>query len=190
MHQPLHRLTFDRSEAGENRLDEQPRQPGALLIAAHRRHHQIAMMVPHPATAASEPFVRGDCNDLTVGGGHDHLAIELCHVRIGPPGDESCNDLGHLIEPRTRTTEVERFELLGVAVASVAKDHASDDSMATVGALGDHRFPVRFGEERSRPPLARLRFGATSVASSAADSRWMVDHRASSRPFSIREMSA
>lgn len=161
-----------------------------LLIAAHRSHHQVAMVVPHPATTSSETLVRSDPNDVTVGDGHDHLTIKMRNVRIRPPCNESSNDLGHLVEPRTRTTEVERFERFGVAVASVANDHASDDSMATVGPFGDHRCPGRFGEERSRPPLARLRFGATSVASNAADRRWIVDHRASSRPFSIREMSA
>ncbi len=50
--------------------------------------------------------------------------------------------------------------------------------------------PVGLGLERSRPPLARLRSGSTSGASNADESRWMVDQRASSRPFSIVEMSA
>jgi hypothetical protein len=148
------------------------------------------MVVPHPATTSHEPLVRSDPDDVTVGHGHDHLTISMFSVRIRPPRDKSCNDLGDLGEPRTRGAQVERFELFSVAVASVANDHASDDSMATVGPFGVHRRPVRFGDERSLPPLARLRFDATSVASSAADSRWMVDQRASSRPFSIREMSA
>lgn len=190
MHQPLHRLAPRRTEIGEHRLHEQPGQPGALLIAAHRSHHQIAMVVPHPATTSREPLMRSDPDDVTVRDGHDYLAIPVFNVRVGPPRDKSGNDLGDLVEPRTRTAQVERFELFSVAVASVANDHASDDSMATVGPFGVHRLPGRFGEERSRPPLARLRFDATSVASSAADRRWMVDQRASSRPFSIREMSA
>ena len=190
MHQPLHRLTPRRTEIGEDRLDEQPGQTGALLIVAHRSHHQVPMVIPHPATTAREPLVRSDPNHLTVRHGHDHLTISVFSVRIGPPRNQSGNNLGDLVEPRTRTTKVERLELFNVAVASVANDHASDDSMATVGPFGVQRRPFRFGDERSRPPLARLRFDATSVASSAADSRWMVDQRASSRPFSIREMSA
>ncbi|MEP2372792.1 MAG: hypothetical protein ABJ314_04060 [Ilumatobacter sp.] len=65
--------------------------------------------------------MRDDSNDATVGDGHDYLAIQLCNVRIRSPRDQSSNDLGHLVEPRTRTTEVERLELLGVAVASMTK---------------------------------------------------------------------
>ena len=107
MHQPLHRLTPRRSEIGEHRLDEQPGQPGALLIAAHRSHHQIAMVVPHPATTSREPLMRSDPDDTTVRDGHDHLAIKMRNARIRPPRHKSGNDLGDLVDPRTRTTEIE-----------------------------------------------------------------------------------
>ena len=82
MHQPLHRLAPRRTEIGEHRFDEQPGQPGALLIAAHRSHHQIAMVVPHPAITSREPLVRSDPDDVTVPHGHDHLAILVFSVRI------------------------------------------------------------------------------------------------------------
>ena len=139
---------------------------------------------------AADPFMSGDSDDTSSVHGNDHLSVTRRSVGVRPPDQQSPNDLRHLVEPRGGTSDIERLELLGVAFLSVTNDHASGDSIAAIGPFGVHAFPVGFGPERSRPPLARLRLGSTPGAANADESRWMVDQRASSRPFSIREMSA
>ena len=62
--------------------------------------------------------------------------------------------------------------------------------IAIVAPLADHFFGGDFGGSATRPPFARERRGGVCVAVSAVEIRCMVDQRASSRPFSMREMSA
>jgi hypothetical protein len=62
--------------------------------------------------------------------------------------------------------------------------------IAIVTPLADHFFDGGLGDSATLPPLARLRRGRACVSASAVEMRWIVDQRASSRPFSIREMSA
>lgn len=100
------------------------------------------------------------------------------------------DQLGHLVEPRRCATDIERVELFSVVFACVTEDHAPAGSIGAIGPFGAHFLPVGFRGKLRRPPFSKLRFGSTPGASKAVDNRWMVDHRASSRPFSIREISA
>jgi len=138
----------------------------------------------------SQPFARTSANVDSMRSRASAVCCWSACTAMTPPDQQSPNDLRHLVEPFGGTSDIERLELLGVAFLSVTNDHASGDSIAAIGPSGVHAFPVGVGPERSRPPSARLRFGSTPGASNADESRWMVDQRASSRPFSILEMSA
>lgn len=69
-------------------------------------------------------------------------------------------------------------------------DHASVGSIGPSGPFGVHLSPVNLDREARRPPFAKLRFGSIPGEVKATASRWTVDQRASSRPFSIFKMSA
>lgn len=56
--------------------------------------------------------------------------------------------------------------------------------------LGYHRERGAAGTSPTLPPLARLRRRGCSMVASGVEILWMMDHRASSRPFSMREISA
>lgn len=56
--------------------------------------------------------------------------------------------------------------------------------------LGYHRERGAAGTSPTLPPLARLRRWGCSMVASGVEILWMMDHRASSRPFSMREISA
>ena len=72
----------------------------------------------------------------------------------------------------------------------VAKDHFLALVISIVVPLADHFLDGGLGISETLRPLARVRGGFACVAASAVEIRWIVDHRASSRPFSMREMSA
>lgn len=184
------RGTSARTEIGERGFDEKSGQSRALLVGVHRADHEVAVIDPHVLASADDPLVCGDSDNAALVHGDDRLSVSIRSVGVRPPLEESANDLRDLVKPQAGAPDVERFELLGVALASMTDDHASADSTAAIGPFGVHLLPVGFGPGRLRPPLARLRLGSTPGVSNAAESRWMVDHRASSRPFSIREISA
>ena len=120
MHQPLHRLTPGPAKIGKRRLDEQPGQSSASLISAHGSDHQVAVIVPNRAAAANESFVRADTENVASLIGDDHVAVLISRGRIGSPLKKSRNDLGDLVQPRPRPSDVERFELLSIAAVSPA----------------------------------------------------------------------
>ena len=72
----------------------------------------------------------------------------------------------------------------------MAKDHFLARVISIGVSLADHVLDGGDGASVTLPPLARERRGRAWVAASAVEIRWMVDHRASSLPFSMREMSA
>lgn len=170
MHQPLDRFAPCCSKLGERGLNEQSAKSAALMFTTDGGDHQVAMIVPHAPIVGDETFVRSDADYAALGDGDDHLAISIRSVRVGTPFEQSANDFGDLVQPQTRAADVERFELLGVARAGVTNDHASDDSMVAIDPFGFQARVVGFGVDRLRPPLARLRFGSTLVASRAAES--------------------
>ena len=69
-------------------------------------------------------------------------------------------------------------------------DHFLAGVIAIVVPLADHFLDGDTGSAAILPPLATVRPGRAGVVASAFEIRWIVDQRASSRPFSIREISA
>lgn len=148
------------------------------------------MLAPDATTVVGDPLVRCDSDDPAVLHGDDDLPVAWRCGWLRAPRKQATHDLGYFVEPLAGASDIERVELLSVVVACVTKNHASAGSIGSIGPFGVHFFPVGSGGDLVRPPFAKLRFGFTPGASKAVDRRWMVDHRASSRPFSIREISA
>jgi len=190
MHQPLDRLASLGSHLGNDRFDQESGQARSLLVNPHGRHHEVPVLGPDTAAVADDALMRNDPDDPTVLHGNEHLSISVYRRGLRPPRRQSADDSGHLVEPRRCTADIERVELFGIVVACVTENHSPDGSIGAIGPFGAHFLPVGFRNELRRPPFSKLRFGSTPGASNAVDNRWMVDHRASSRPFSIREMSA
>ena len=137
-------------------------------------------------------FVGGDGNDFAIDVRDDDSSIEVCLCLVVNPCDEAGQDLGDLTEPDPGVwSEVEILERRFVTVRGIAEDHRLALSILSTVPRGVHFFVVAVGVAVVvLRPLDRLRWGSTAGSASAADSRWMVDQRASSRPFSRREMSA
>jgi hypothetical protein len=85
---------------------------------------------------------------------------------------------------RTGVTILERRVVVG---GGVAKDQFMARAIDTVLPVADHFLPGRSGVQVTVRPLARLRRDCSAAEAKAAEIRGMVDHRAPSRPFSIRE---
>ena len=136
-------------------------------------------------------FVCRNSDDLTVDIGDDHSPIEIRPLLVVAPGDQTGQNLGHFVEPdRALLAEVELLQRRFVAAPGVTKNHRSARPILTTAPRGDHFFADGAGVLAILRPLAMLRRGRADVSASAAEMRWMVDQRASSRPFSMREMSA
>ena len=138
--------------------------------------------------------------------------IEIRPLLVVAPSDQTGQNLGHLVEPDGALfAEVELLQRRFVAAPGVTKNHRSARPILRTAPRGDHFFvdgagvlaivsaaatthgsssSVHAAVDVILRPLARLRRGRADVSASAAEMRWMVDQRASSRPFSMREMSA
>ena len=137
-------------------------------------------------------FVRSDGHDLAPDVSDDDPSIEVCSGLVVAPCNEAGQDLRDLAEPdRGLWPEVEVLERQFVTARGVTEDHRSASPISRTLPRGIHFFgaPVGVAVVVLRP-LDRLRWGSEAGSASAAESRWMVDQRASSRPFSMREMSA
>ena len=175
----------------EHRFGQHSSDARSLVIGSDGDDHEIAVLGQWPQTIVLDAVVSGHRDDFAVVIRDDDLTIERRLFDVVTPNDETGDDLSHFVEPRRPiVAEVERFEGRLVVRRRVAKNHFVALVIAIVVPLADHFFDGDLGGPATRPPLARERRGVVCVAVSAVEMRWIVDQRASSRPFSMREISA
>lgn len=142
-------------------------------------------------TLMLDALVRRDRDDPAVDLEHDRLAIQGPLGGVIAPPKQSRQDLGDLVHPlRARVRQRERFECRRIVSCRIANDHFFARATGIVLPVADHFVVGPLGDAVTLRPFARLRRVSVVVAASAAEIRWIVDQRASNRPFSIREISA
>jgi hypothetical protein len=134
-------------------------------------------------------FVRGNSNDLVVVFEHQNFTMQLNVGRAIPPRQQARDDLGDFVKPLVfARAKIEVFQPVLVAAASVPENHSSIGVIDRTGPDGRQIGLSGFARGGVlRPPFARLRCVRFDGSLRTVMMRWIVDQRASRRPFSIRE---
>jgi len=71
-----------------------------LAALADGHDHQVSVRGKHPNSLVLQSLVGSNRHDLAVALGNHHAAVECPFSWVIAPGDETVDDLHHLVQPR------------------------------------------------------------------------------------------
>jgi hypothetical protein len=179
-------------ELAHHRFDKQLGEPGAPMISSDRRDHEVPIRSVRLTSFVSEEFVCGYRNDRAIDFEHKDFPLKFRVRRTIPPREQSRQNLGDFGEPLVvARAEIEVLQVVLIAVAGVPENHLSIGATGRTGPDGRQAGASAFARGGVRRlPFAKLRRGRFEGVLSTVMMRWIVDQRASRRPFSMRDKSA
>jgi hypothetical protein len=190
VNQTINRASAALLEFVHDRFDKQLGESGATLVSSNGRDHEVSIQWVWAAPFVSQKFVRSDGNDLVVAFEHENFPMQFSVRRTIPPRQQARNNFGDFLQPLVIGRA--NIEMVKLTVgATGVRNHPSIEPTDRTVPDGRQIGPPGFaGGGVRRPPFARLRRGRFDGSLRTAMMRWIVDQRASSRPFSMRDKSA
>ncbi len=170
-------------------LGERARDAVSAMVVSNGDDHHVALGGEWPVWVVLAEFVHSVGHDLAPDVSDDDSSIEVCSGLVVARCNEAGQDLRDLAEPdRGLWPEVEVLERQFVTARGVTEDHRSASPISGTLRRGIHCFGAPVGVAVVVRPLDRLRWGNEAGSASAAERRWMVDHRAMA-PYQVSATS-